>query len=176
MKPCTKGEMLCKMSERYPSMNQSAIQLISHVQSIGKSLSAMLNDVLSEHDLTEGKFYVISFLFSEELFQHEAPSPSQIADHIGVTRGTVTGLLDGLERDGFVERTLDPRDRRALTIKMTDKSRVFLDSFLPTITKIVDRFIPLSGEEREIAIELLSRVDTALINEFALRESVGAPE
>ena len=59
------------------------------------------------------------------------PSPSEIAEHIGVTRATITGLLDGLERDGFLERRQDSRDRRALTIHLTGKTHRFLDEYLP---------------------------------------------
>ena len=112
--------------------------------------------------MTEGKFYVLVYLFEEELLGHDAPSPSAIADHIGVTRGTITGLLDGLERDGYVERSDDPRDRRALTIKINNKARTFLDAFLPTTTSRLERFMPLTKEERLLVIELLAKLDLSL--------------
>src|ERR1700691_5726994 len=35
-----------------------------------------------------------------------------IGEHTGLTTGAVTGLMDRLEKAGYVERTRDPRDRR----------------------------------------------------------------
>jgi len=157
-----KGELLCKMVSRYPSIDFPTIQVISHIQAISKNLSLMINHDLARQGLTEGKFYVLAFLFSEELLGNEDPSPSQIADHIGVTRGTVTGLLDGLERDGFLERFHDSRDRRGLTIRITDKSRSFLDSFLPSITSTLADVITLSEQEKQNLIDSLGQIETAL--------------
>ena len=157
-----KGELICKMVARYPSIDYSTIQLISHIQAIGKSLSFMINEDLAEHGLTEGRLYVLAYLLSEELSNNDDPSPSQIADHVGVTRGTVTGLLDGLERDGFLERFHDVRDRRGLTIRMTDKSRAFLDSFLPNITSRLSREIALTETEKTDLIQSLARIEEAI--------------
>eukprot|EP01034_Spumella_vulgaris_P017990 gene17990-22966_t len=53
---------------------------------------------LAPHNLSEGKF-VLLFLLHQ---MAEGLSPHELADRAGVTRATVTGLLDGLERDGFV--------------------------------------------------------------------------
>jgi DNA-binding MarR family transcriptional regulator len=157
-----KGELLCKLFDRYPSIDVSTVQLVSLIQAIGRNLSMFLNCDLSDHGLTEGKFYVLAYLFSEELLGHEAPSPSQIADHVGVTRGTVTGLLDGLEREGFITRFHDPRDRRGLTIQINGVARDFLDSYLPTITGGLSKFIPLSAEEKSLLLELLEKIDRSL--------------
>jgi MarR family transcriptional repressor of emrRAB len=157
----TKAELLCNMVGRYPSIDFDAIQIVSHIQAIGKKLSAINNHLLAEYGLTEGKFYVLAYLFSEEVLGNDARSPSQIADHIGITRGTVTGLLDGLEREGYLERFHDTRDRRGLTIQITDKSRAFLDSFLPNAITFLADVIPLNDKEKSEIIDLLARLDLA---------------
>ncbi len=46
-------------------------------------------------------------------------SPSELGDRLIVTRATVTGLLDSLERHGFVSRTANPVDRRSLVVDIT---------------------------------------------------------
>ncbi len=48
-----------------------------------------------------------------------AMSPSELGDRLIVTRATVTGLLDSLERYGFVSRTANPVDRRSLVVDIT---------------------------------------------------------
>ncbi|WP_210507251.1 MarR family transcriptional regulator [Naasia sp. SYSU D00057] len=46
-------------------------------------------------------------------------SPKQLAEALDLTTGTVTALLDRLERAGLVARTPHPRDRRMLQISLT---------------------------------------------------------
>jgi DNA-binding MarR family transcriptional regulator len=53
------------------------------------------------------------------LRDHGALSPSALGEKLIVTRATVTGLVDSLERRGFVERSPHPEDRRSLLIRIT---------------------------------------------------------
>jgi DNA-binding MarR family transcriptional regulator len=46
-------------------------------------------------------------------------SPSELGERLIVTRATVTGLVDSLERRGFVRRYANPADRRSLIVEMT---------------------------------------------------------
>jgi DNA-binding MarR family transcriptional regulator len=46
-----------------------------------------------------------------------------LAERLQVTPRNVTGLVDGLERTGFVRRTSHPSDRRAITLALTRKGR-----------------------------------------------------
>ena len=47
------------------------------------------------------------------------PSAYQETKRAGVTRATITGLLDGLERDALVVRAASAHDRRRLTVRLT---------------------------------------------------------
>ena len=53
------------------------------------------------------------------LRDHGPMSPSQLGDRLIVARATVTGLLDSLERRGFVMRTAHPTDRRSVVVAIT---------------------------------------------------------
>ncbi len=46
-------------------------------------------------------------------------TPSELGERLIVTRATVTGLLDSLERTGFVHRSANPTDRRSLVVEIT---------------------------------------------------------
>jgi DNA-binding MarR family transcriptional regulator len=54
-----------------------------------------------------------------QLRDHGPMSPSELGDRLIVTRATVTGLLDSLERRGFVLRSANPADRRSLVVEIT---------------------------------------------------------
>src|SRR3990170_1284640 len=53
------------------------------------------------------------------LRDHGSMSPSEIGGRLIVTRATVTGLLDSLERRGLVKRSTNPADRRSLLVEIT---------------------------------------------------------
>ena len=48
---------------------------------------------------------------------------ASLAKELGVTRGAVTRLLDGIEKRGWVERKRDAADRRRFEVVLTRKGR-----------------------------------------------------
>ena len=58
----------------------------------------------------------------EILYQGEAALPSQLAAKLGLTTGSVTAMLDRLERLGYVTRSADPSDRRKVVVRITPKA------------------------------------------------------
>ena len=58
----------------------------------------------------------------EILYQGEAVLPSQLAAKLGLTTGSVTAMLDRLERLGYVTRSADPSDRRKVVVRITPKA------------------------------------------------------
>ena len=57
------------------------------------------------------------------LRDHGPLSPSELGERLIVTRATVTGLVDSLERQGYAERTPNPADRRSLLVSITPTGR-----------------------------------------------------
>lgn len=48
----------------------------------------------------------------------EPLTAGEIASHLGLSSGAVTGLIDRLENDGWVERRRDPADRRRVYVHL----------------------------------------------------------
>lgn len=59
----------------------------------------------------------------QRLLVDEAQDVSGLAQHVGVTNGAMTRLLDGLEKRAFVTRRRDADDRRRVTIELTAEGR-----------------------------------------------------
>ena len=94
--------------------------------------------------------------------------PHVIGERLLVTSGTMTSLLDTLERRGLIVRVAHPTDRRKLLIDITDEARRILDVMMPRIHAVSrDVFEPLSEEERANFVEYLARVQERL---YAMRE------
>ncbi len=54
-----------------------------------------------------------------QLRDHGPMSPSELGERLIVTRATVTGVVDSLERRGYVVRSPNSRDRRGIVVGLT---------------------------------------------------------
>ena len=89
--------------------------------------------------------------------------PHVIGARLLVTSGTMTSLLDTLERRGLIRRVPHPSDRRMLLIDITDEARRIVDRMLPRVHGASrDAFAVLSDTECETLVGLLERVQAQL--------------
>ncbi len=72
------------------------------------------------------------------LKQKNGQSMSELSQVLSVDNSTLTGLIDRLERSGFVRRNSNPGDRRALNIDITDTGVRELEKAKTVIRKIND--------------------------------------
>ncbi|AVZ76414.1 MarR family transcriptional regulator [Streptomyces lunaelactis] len=56
------------------------------------------------------------------LMQRESAAPSELGAALGLTTGSVTALLDRLDRLGYVTRSPDPKDRRKSVVRPTPEA------------------------------------------------------
>ena len=49
----------------------------------------------------------------------DGATPKSVAEHLGMTTGSLTTLADRLEAAGFLERTANPGDRRSVLLRLT---------------------------------------------------------
>ncbi len=58
-------------------------------------------------------------------------TPGRLAELTGLTTGAVTGVLDRLERAGYVQRAPDPRDRRRTLVRVSHEQGATVVSLIP---------------------------------------------
>ena len=102
-------DILRRFAQRYPDADVTAVTGFLTLLRTATELSQALDAFLARHGLLQGRWWVLILLFREETLES---SPSVLAEKAGVTRATMTGLIDGLERDGLVQRVFDTADRR----------------------------------------------------------------
>jgi len=121
-------ECLAQLLVRYPQIEPDAMLAIMQFIRTGADVSECFERFLNKHGLSHGRFALLMYLNR----QPDVPvNQTHLAEAYGVTKATITGLIDGLEREGLVERLADPADRRASLVRLTAASRKFLDEFLP---------------------------------------------
>jgi DNA-binding MarR family transcriptional regulator len=87
-----------------------------------------------------------------------ALTPNEIGEHLHLTSGTVTTVIDSLEKRSLVERRPHPEDRRKVLVSITDAGRVVLDRYLPEAVAIQTAMLGgLNDDELQTLSELLTR-------------------
>lgn len=79
----------------------------------------------------------------------EAPSQRELADLLHVSPATIATSLRSLERNGYVERRIDPADSRRNLISLTAKAQMSLDAS-HAVFQAVDRTMFSGFSEEEI--------------------------
>lgn len=82
-----------------------------------------------------------------------------------VTAGNITRLIDRMEKDGFVERVAQLKDRRVKLIKITKKGSELLDRVWPIyIKKVHDLLAFVSDQDGARVAGTLDRIRKSLID------------
>jgi DNA-binding MarR family transcriptional regulator len=86
-------------------------------------------------------------------------SLTEIARRVGVTTTNVTNLIDGLERDGWVERFASPSDRRVTYVQLTPQGQERCEQLIPATARFTSQlFAGLSDEEKTSLIAILQKL------------------
>lgn len=90
----------------------------------------------------------------------EPPRMTDLADHLGIVPRSVTTVIDSLEEAGLVRREVDPHNRRAIRLHLTDRGLSVRDDMREARRRAAeDLFAPLSVADRVTLGELLSQLD-----------------
>lgn len=131
------------------------IQLCFKTLSLAANIDRDCANQLSVYGLSEGRFVLLFILYAAG----ESIAPKQLAEQAGITRATVTGLLDGLEREQLIERHANVVDRRALNIELTAKGKLIAKQAFDQHSRwIASLFGNLSSQERQQLSNLLEKV------------------
>ena len=95
-----------------------------------------------------------------ELLYNKGPHPiQQIGDKILITSGTMTYVIDKLEKKELIIRRPCDNDRRIVYAELTDAGRERMLEILPGhYNAIRDSLWGLTSEEQELAITLLKKI------------------
>ena len=92
--------------------------------------------------------------------------PTTIGERVLITTGTMTSILDTLEKRGLIRRIPHPGDRRKLHVDITPAAREILDDLLPSLHAREREVISdaLSTREQRELLRLVAKVQRAAID------------
>jgi DNA-binding MarR family transcriptional regulator len=144
---------------RHPDLDPSACEAYLNILRAGDEAYRRSESFFNEHNMSPGRFTVMMLLYDKMAGSPVPQTPAELANRAGVTRATITGLVDTLERDGLVTRRHDSGDRRMMQIHLTPKGHATLESVIPGHFKqMAAQMAPLSEHERKTLVRLLNKL------------------
>lgn len=152
-------ECLLEAAKRFPDLEPSATEAFLHLLRAGDEAFRAVESHLATHRISQGRFMVLMLLFDKLTQCAHSRTPAELADMSGVTRATMTGLVDTLERDQLVKREPDPKDGRMMSVTLTAKGAALIESILPEHFKRMTALLqPLNQAERRTLAQLLAKI------------------
>lgn len=163
LKDVPRYSCLCEAAEKYPSLEPAAAAAFLNLLRTGDEVFAAESRFLAANHISQGRFTVLMLL---NCCPEEPSTPAELAEEAGVTRATMTGLLDTLERDHLIQRETDTVDRRAVRVSLTATGQKLLDSMLPSYFSTVTAIMRgLTTEEQRQLVVLLQKIQGVLSEE-----------
>ena len=122
---------------------------------VSRQMTRVYRERLAKYRLSQPQFFLLIALYEEDDILI-----TRLAEKVALDKSTLTGILDRLERDGLVSRQTKPDDRRAIYVRLTERSL----SLRGDLTHIYDatnqRFISrLTDQECEVFTEVLKKLE-----------------
>jgi DNA-binding MarR family transcriptional regulator len=145
-------QVLFDLASHMPAVDTASVRTYFLFLKVAHDVFAAQQAFYDRFELSEGKMVVLLLL-------HQAPhyrlTPSALAQAAGVTRGTITGLLTGLERSGLVERSEHPEDGRMFSIELTPAALELFEQMLPQRFEHIGEFMTSLTEEEQHQLRAL---------------------
>jgi MarR family transcriptional regulator, temperature-dependent positive regulator of motility len=108
----------------------------------------------------------VQFAALDAIHDHPATDQARVAELIAYDRATIGGVIERLEKKGWIRRVVSERDRRARELSLTAKGKRVRSALLPIVRDLQDEILqPLSGAHQaqflNLARQLVRQQHTA---------------
>jgi DNA-binding MarR family transcriptional regulator len=87
-------------------------------------------------------------------------SPSELAEHTGLSTGATTAMLDRLENAKLIERRPHPTDRRATLVVLSQEAMRKLPAMFESLAKAMETLVlGYSEKELKVLVDFFAKVD-----------------
>ena len=164
-----------KLMELFAMDDTLLLDLLIKLQRTAQLCDIVDTTVADGIELSGPRWRLMSRLYIEEkLGNREGITPTVLSLSQRVSKNTISSLLRGLEEQDLIHRNLDPVDRRAFRIQLTETGRsLILKSAPGRIANLNTIFSGLSKEEKEQLLALLEKLHASLLNQIHSRQFPG---
>jgi DNA-binding MarR family transcriptional regulator len=90
-------------------------ELVLAFSALRKQNARAIGAMSAAHGISPTDMRALSFVS----LSADGATPKAVAEHLGMTTGSLTTLADRLDAAGFLERTANPGDRRSVLLRLT---------------------------------------------------------
>lgn len=150
------NKIIAQWRQCCPELDTRSMEIAGRILLAASLLQNRLEPVFRQHGVSSGGFDVLATL------RRQGPpfelSPTDLYKALLITSGTMTHRLDGLEKQGLVERISHPHDRRGLLVRLTDKGLSVIDTLIKAHLENEKRlFAPISARDAKSLTKILGK-------------------
>jgi DNA-binding MarR family transcriptional regulator len=130
-----------------------------NLEVVGGDAEALIASVARRHGLSHAALNALAVIEG-----NGAPmTAGAVGAHMHITSGTMTSVLDTLERKGYVQRLTDPDDRRRVLVDVTPDAQTLLNRLLPAVVQTTTAVMAgIDDSELHAFLNTLVRVRDAI--------------
>ncbi|REE67622.1 MarR family transcriptional regulator [Paenibacillus taihuensis] len=148
------------MTERDADGKALDLRLIRVMVRAVDTLYSSLEHAIESYGLSMDTFRILEFLYNK------GPQTIQkISETFSIPSGSITYVVDKLEKKGFVERLPRPGDRRKINAALTTDGVHFFDEIFPKHVQIISDNLSFATDDEKLQlIEVLKKIGYGIKN------------
>lgn len=131
-----------------------SISIVKVLKQVGDYIKQNVEDEFKEMNLTGSQGMVLG-----SLARNGEMRISDLSDRMGLSNSTVSGIVDRLEKKGFVERIRSKEDRRVVHVRVTPdfrkKAKNHFNDIEKKINTIMDKATPEEADKVFEGLDIL---------------------
>jgi DNA-binding MarR family transcriptional regulator len=129
---------------------------------VGQRMKQLLNERLLPYDITPQQARIVGFVGTHQE-RGRAIYQKDIEEDFELSGPSITSLLQGLERKGFITRRPDPSDERRKQVIVLAKGLDLLRDFEAVFQQIDQKLVQtLTAEQQQTLLHALERIASNL--------------
>ncbi len=145
--------------KEFPGAELASSMLARSLERLGQAVATSVSAVWRQHGLSHAAGNALAVIEGA----HGSVTPGEISASMHITSGSITSLLDTLEKKHLIRRDSHADDRRKVSVTITTAGTDLLDAALPAIQMLVKQaFSDFTASERAELLGLVAKAYTAV--------------
>jgi len=150
-------EEIERIAKDYPNLDARSLLAYNELTRTNRAFVSVLDRAALDNGLSVGRNLVLWLIAQAD--QTQGITPAEIARLADVTRATITGLLNSLERDGLIVRSRSTADRRQVHVLLSPNAQRVIKETWPKQSEQITRVMAgLTEREKASLVDILRKI------------------
>ncbi|WP_405098956.1 MarR family winged helix-turn-helix transcriptional regulator [Oceanobacillus sp. FSL H7-0719] len=124
------------------------------IMKASKTLEELVKKDIADHGMKTSDFAIL-----EALYHKGRQTIKQISEAVLINTGSITYVIDKLEKNGYLQRIHCTEDRRVVYIEITPKGNDVMNEIFPKHQKMIEElFTDITDENKRILIDTVKMI------------------